>query len=118
MTPAFVELPPFVRGDTWSGIQIGPITFDNVAPTNALVSCRLHFRDKANKLGYGFSSISTVGYGIIVITDANTWEISIAEQSLPLEAGTWTWDFETTDSLGITKTYIRGNIKISEDRTY
>lgn len=114
-----VDLPTHTRGDTWEGVDIGPVLFDDVQPSSALVSCRMYFRSyESKRFGYGFNSEVVEGQGTIIIDDANTWEMSIDDQDLDLEAGRWRWDFETTDAAGAIRTLYKGVLTIKQDETY
>ena len=117
MVPEKVTLSKYYHGDTWKGFKIGPVLFDGNAPTTTLVSCKLQFRDKYDNLGYEYNTVSAICKGLITITDAATWEVTVEPGILDLEKGLWYWDLETVDSAGTIKTIISGKIRIKIDIT-
>ena len=122
--PEFIRLNDHRRGDTWPGIlSIGPVTFllndsDVSLPENPLASCRMQFRDKKDVLGYELSTSPEEGQGTITIVDADSWLISVPAQALPLDGGSWLWDFEATDSAGWTITLYEGKMTVRKDITH
>lgn len=117
MNPAVVNLPTHKRGDVWSGMTIGPMS---PQPAYPLVSCRLQFRNpkSKNSVGYEFSSAPTGNMGSIGIVSAAAFHVQFPEQTLPLKAGDWVGDWETTDSQGKVRTYIEFHLTVSEDWTH
>ena len=119
MPPVPINLNDHVTGDTWEGISIGPVLFNGAKPPYALASCRLYFRDANNKsFAYGFKSSASDGFGLISITSGDEWRANIPAQPLPLHAGRYSWDFETTDSSGIVRTIYAGVLKVLEDSSH
>ncbi len=119
MKPVEINLNDHLRGDTWEGLTIGPILVNGIAPVSPCVSCRIQFREKKLfTLGYELSSVPAMGKGTITIDDPNTWEFSALSQILPLEAGSWRWEFETVDSAGSVISFYSGTIKIVQDVVY
>lgn len=117
-TPVNIPLPDHKHGDTWDGMSIGPILFDGQPPPNALASCRLYFRHNRYKtFGYGFRAPALNGFGVITIVDANTWQLVIPPQLLPLAVGLWLWELETTDASGKILTLYAGTLTITQDIT-
>lgn len=117
MTPVTIDLPPLTSGDTFDGLQIGPVTFNGAPPPSQLASCRLYFRLATTKeLGYGYRSGDPVtGFGVINITDPVLWLVQIPAGVLPLSKGSYYWDFETTDAAGVIRTLYKGVQQIGED---
>jgi len=100
MPPASLPAMKHYRGDLWRDgyRRFGPMTDDDGnPPAPPCLYCRIQFRDKkTNVLGYELNSDPAVtGEGTITIEDAVTYEFNIPDQGLPLEAGTYVWDFET-----------------------
>lgn len=119
MIPVRVDLPDALSGDTWDGLTIGPVLFNDVPPPAALQSCRLYFRDsKTKEFVHGFKSTEEAGFGLITIVDSSTWLVIIPAQPLPLKAGQYVWDFETTDTAGTVKTLYEGIQRIRQDVTH
>jgi len=118
MIPVFVELDDYYRGDTWDGITIGPILFDNIDPEYPLSACYIDFRDENGTLGYSFRTTPSIGHGEIIIIDSDKWEVKIFPTELPLMVGCWYWDFETMDSSGFKRTLYKGSMRVIEDITY
>lgn len=119
MLPVRVPLNDHTHGDTWEGIaSIGPVLINGSQPDYALSSCRMYFRTTLGVLGYKFKSSPGDGEGSITISDADTWEITVAAQALPLDIGMWEWDFETTDSDGTILTLYSGTLEIVEEQSY
>jgi hypothetical protein len=121
-TPPIINLGSHYRGDGWDGMTIGPIVEDvNGAPTPPALpclSCRMHFRDKRDVLGYALSSSPGSGEGTIIINNANTYVFTIPRQVLGLDSGLWKFDFETMDSSGIPITWFQGTMKVDKDKSY
>lgn len=118
--PRMIELPPFVRGDTWDGIfLIGPITFNGAPPPALLTGVLMHFRRNWSDFNpaYVLSSSPTEGQGQIVITSPDLWTLKIPSQPLPLAPRVWTFDIQFTDSLGVVFTPVGGTISVAKDYT-
>ncbi len=122
MLPFKLKLPEHYKGDSWPGFVIGPVTLNGVSPPASVSSCRLQFRDKdTDELGYELTTESPTpdDKGIIFITgDPADWLINIPTQLLPLNAGKWKWDFETTNAQNSIQTLFTGILKIKGDVTY
>jgi hypothetical protein len=119
-TPVNIPFEPHYRNDTWDGVPIiGPVKINGLQPVVALASARMDFRSFGSKvLGHRLSTAPGVGEGTIAIVNAVTWEMTIPEQDLPLEAGRWDWDLETTDVNGRVKTYYKGTQPVIGDKTH
>ena len=100
----------FVQGDTWGGIP--SITFDP-APNYNVASARMQFR--ASKVSPLPSATLSTTDGTIVINNAVTWNFTVPVQNLALTAGTYNWQFQTTDSQGSIQTYMQGTIEVLLD---
>ena len=100
----------FVQGDTWGGIP--SITFDP-APNYTVVSAIMQFR--ASKVAVLPAATLSSEEGTIVINDASAWSFTVPVQNLPLTAGTYNWQFQTTDSQGSIQTYMQGTIEVVLD---
>ena len=100
----------FVQGDTWGGIPV--ITLDPV-PNYSVSSARMPFRES----GFEGAPVVTLtsAAGGITINNASTWSFTMPAQALPLPAGTYDWQFQTTDSQGSTQTYLQGTITVEPD---
>ena len=118
MAPVTIKINEYYKGDSWSGLDIGPVIIDGAQPLLTLASCRMHFRDEDGALGYALNTVVTVGKGTIVISNTVTWEILVPKQILDLTAGKWFWDFETTDAAGNVLTLYKGSLKVKQDVTY
>jgi hypothetical protein len=125
MAPALVVLEPHYRGDTWRGLEIGPVQFNTgtvavpvlVDPPFPLVSCRMQFRDSDDVCFYELSSEVLEGNGTITIADDVSWTITIPPQLLPLESKTWKYDLECVDSDGTVITIYYGTMVVTSDIT-
>jgi len=121
MEPVTINLPDHKAGDSWEGLTIGPVLFvedgQSYVPPAALASCRLYFRygNPQKTLGYRFKSAAEEGCGTIEINDPAAWYVIIPPQALPLKAGNYEWDFETTDADGIVRTIYDGILKVTQD---
>lgn len=119
--PVMIELPPFVHGDSWDGVNvIGPITFNDGPPPTTLASVLWHFRRNWNDFSpaYVLSSAPVQGQGSIQIVDANLWQLHIPTQALPLPPGTWYFDLQLTDSAGTVFTPVGGILAVARDYTH
>jgi hypothetical protein len=111
---ATYNLSTRIRGDSWRGIESIEIEVNSAPPPVAAASARMFFREN-------FDSPDTVlelstSDGTITITNAAAWTFVIPEiLDFPLRAGTWVYDFETTDTAGFVRTYFGGTIKIWRD---
>lgn len=112
--PTNHDLTPTVRGDTWPGLTAS-ITVNAAAPAAALASARIQWRLRSQDgdLGHEVTSADDS----LVIDDAATWQMHVPAQILPLRAGVWYWDLETTDENGVVRTYVGGTHEILEDVT-
>jgi hypothetical protein len=120
MLPVYVDLGSQTRGDTWEGLEIGPVVDQDSNPMEyPCVSCRIDFRHKVSgTLGLRLTSISTQTIpSSITIINGTTWEFSVPERILLLDVGSWEWDFETTDSQGVVRTLYYGDLVIVKDIT-
>jgi len=100
----------FVQGDTWGGI---PSIILDPAPNYNVVSAKMQFRE--SKVAVLPSATLSTTDGTIAIVDAGLWSFTIPVQNLPLTAGTYDWQFQTTDSQGSVQTYMRGTIEVLLD---
>lgn len=127
MAPTKVDLIDHYKGDTWVGMTVGPILINGTQPPTTLSEVNIDFKDKDDNLGYRLSSNPGAGEGTITIVDANTWEVLVPKQDLPLDAGDleegmknkkyWYYDFQTIDSESTKLTTYKGKIKVYEDVT-
>ncbi len=101
----------FVQGDTWGGIPSITIT---PAPNYNVVSARMQFRESKVAV-LPSATLSTEPNGGIVINNASTWSFTIPVQNLPLTAGIYDWQFQTTDSQGNVQTYMQGTLQVYLD---
>lgn len=100
----------FVQGDTWGGI---PSIILDPAPNYNVASAEMQFRE--SKVAVLPSATLTTSDGSIVINDPVNWEFTIPVQNLPLTAGTYDWQFQTTDVEGNVQTYLQGTIQVYID---
>ena len=100
----------FVEGDTWPGIPL--VTF-STPPSENLESIRMSFRQSfvATRTMVKLSSDN----GEIVILDPVTWSFKVPHQPLPLAAGSYVWQIETTDAIGRISTPMQGSIQVLSD---
>jgi hypothetical protein len=104
----------FVQGDTWGGI---PSIILDPAPNYTVASARMQFRESKVAVlpAATLSTAPSASEGTITINTATTWDFTIPVQNLPLAAGTYDWQFQTTDSQGSIQTYMRGTIEVLLD---
>jgi len=120
MIPAVMPTQTIYRNDLWEQVYyFGPVEDELSDPPEIEgLSCRMQFRDVYDNFGYELSSIVTEGKGTITIIDSVNHEFDIPAQALPLEVGTWLWDFEvfgTDDLTGLGITYYSGKIIVVKD---
>jgi len=126
MIPAYVDLGSQTEGDTWEGLEIGPVVDQDSNPMpHPCASCRIDFRHKiSGMLGVRLTSIPTTVNQVItvpatiLILDANAWLFSIPELNLGLKAGPYEWEFETTDTSGVVRSLYSGDLVIVVDITH
>lgn len=116
---ALVNLPDFIKGDQWEGLTCGPVLVDGVAPAETLARVKMSFRDVNGILGYVLDSEVVSGAGLIVISNATTWTVSIGEQALPLEEGKWDYNLKFYRT-GVTLpwTLLEGSITVKKGVPY
>lgn len=100
----------FVQGDTWGGI---PSIIFTPAPNYNVVSARMQFRE--SKVAVLPSATLSTEDGSIEINNASTWNFTVPVQNLALTAGTYDWQFQTTDSQGSVQTYMQGTLQVHLD---
>ncbi len=118
MPPVKIKLEKHYAGDTWSGIAVGPVSINEMQPINPLSSVRMQFRNFNKELGYEFNTVADPEKGLIVISNADSWEFQIEPQFLKLGAGRWKWDIECTDDQDNVITLYYGCLTVKEDITY
>ena len=108
-----VSLNDYKLGDRWVGIAtIGPITINESQPSNSLTRIRLQFTNGSDTF-----TLDSVGSNGIVISNATTWEATIAARDVFLaSSGEWNWDMEFYQS-GQTSplTLYKGTITVYQD---
>jgi hypothetical protein len=115
MKPAFFEIPSFVRGDTWNGINSISITVNSSFPIASVVSSRIQF--KTHKKDTTALATLTSADGSIVITDVDAWTFHIPQQNIDLPVGKLFWDMEIVDSSDNVRTYLEGTVTVLQDVT-
>ena len=112
--PAKTELAPIVYRDTWGGLTFSASS-TGLALDSKLASVRMFFRD-----GDGVTGLElTTANSKITITDANAYAFTVlAVNPLTLDIGNWYWSIETTNALGVVKTYVVGTIEVLSDATF
>jgi len=122
MLPEKLDPTSHWRGDLWrDGYRhFGPMADeDGNPPAPPCLYCRIQFREK-DKLAmkYELNSNPGPGQGTITIVDGVHYEFDIPDQALPLDAGTYLWDFETfltADHTDPPLTWLTGSIVIKQD---
>ena len=116
------DLTAKVRGDSWRGIGLIQIrtkaTADAtpLAPANPVASAVMQFRAKPDDEVVALE-LSTTNEGIEILNDEE-WRFKVPQVlDFPLGSGKWVWDFETTDSTGFIRTYLKGTLTITRDVT-
>lgn len=124
MEPAVLPKMTHWRGDLWrDGFRhFGPMVDENGGPpAPPCLYCRMQFRDKkTGAMGYELNSDPGEGQGTITIVDGTNYEFDLPEQALPLNVGTYQWDFETyttADTSGLPITWFTGEIVVKQDIT-
>jgi hypothetical protein len=115
MEPGTYNMPSASQGDTWEGFSV-TVQINGTPPTSPLARVDIHFRKRPGAAELA-SALSTDDADEIEITHAEDWEFHVKEQILPLAAGTWYHDIQTTAEDGTVKTYLAGTIKIRQDVT-
>jgi len=112
MAIANITLLPVVRNDTWDGLSGCKFSSTGSAFASPLDTVRMSFKDSTGAVQLTLSSETT---GEITITNAAGWEFDIPGRVLSLADGCYSWGIETTDSTGIIKTRVIGQIQILPD---
>jgi len=115
------DLTAVVRGDSWRGIGLIQIrtkaTADATpeAPANPVASAVMQFRAKPEDEAVAFE-LSTADESIEILD--GDWRFKVPRVlGFPLGSGKWVWDFQTTDSTGFVRTYLKGTITVTRDVT-
>ncbi|MEO0415009.1 MAG: hypothetical protein AAF226_08670 [Verrucomicrobiota bacterium] len=125
MTPANVQLPNIVQGDTWEGFTVPEVKSCGQPMLNTLARVRLQFK-RADAAAVGAAAIAALDLDTdsstqISILDPVNWAIQIGPVDYSdmeaVTAGEWKWDLETTDSAGIRLTIYQGTITVLADTT-
>lgn len=114
MRPAVVNLNDHTSGDTWEGITVGPVLINGIAVGADAVTCRMSFRSKNDR---SLGQTLTTTNSDITIEDAATWEFTVEPTVLTMDAGSYGWDFEVTDSSGVIRTLYKGSFNLIQDVT-
>lgn len=105
---------PVFHNDTWKGIPLLTLTVNGVAPAATLASAVMVFnrpnRDPGLTPSTGYEL--TTEKGDIEILDATLWKLRVKKVVLPLDYGRWEFKIKTTDSDGVVKTRVVGEILI------
>jgi hypothetical protein len=101
----------FVEGDTWGGI---PSIIITPTPGPDVASARMHFRESWVSPRV-LVRLDSANASEITIVSASDWEFTVPIQPLPLKAGNYVWQFETTDANGRVQTYLQGEIQVLSD---
>lgn len=113
-----ITLTKTKRGDSWRGIgNINVVlTGTTTPPPNAIASIRMHFKKSADDIDPELALSSADD--TIVIEDAAEWSFSVPViKDFPLDAGTWHWDIEVTDTEGEIHTPVWGTLPVTKDIT-
>lgn len=129
--PAKVTLFNHVSGDTWPGIDVGPIMVDggddpDYPMENSVERVDLFFRKKgSDNIAIKFSTVVPEEQGDIIvnpieIVDAVNWVIKVlpcSPEAFPLKPGTYIGHFQTIDSEDIKRTLYEITITVTKDLT-
>jgi hypothetical protein len=121
MQPVALPRQTLYRGSLWEEVyHFGPmIDSSGNPPYGECLSCRMQFRTKdTGGLGYELNSNVTEGKGTITIVNGTNYEFDIPAQDLPLNTGSFEWDFETfttADCTGPSRTWYRGAMTVIKD---
>lgn len=104
------------KGDTWDG-AVFTFTDQDSNPIDLTGSTiRMKFR-KGNINGAVSLSLDSLGNGII-LSDAVNGVVTIQSRILDINSGLHFYDMEITFADSRVKTYVKGNITITQDITY
>jgi hypothetical protein len=111
MTPKKYDLPAFAAGDHFPGLPLIRIKEDGVAPTSDLAGVKMRFIP-ADRRAVAAVELSTTN-GHVTLTSGNDWEAAVPVQAVAgLSAGSWAYNYETTDALGAVRTYMQGKLVV------
>lgn len=116
-----IFLDQYAAGDYWEGIVgLGPILFGSETPTSPVVSARMLFTwEDYSVPTVTLTTDTDEPEGVIIIDDEDSWEMHIdpvTPEVFKLTPGLWNWSFETTDSIGTTRTLYKGVLEVTEYR--
>jgi len=110
LTPMRWDWSPVVTGDSYPAAQISA-----TGQTEDLERVRITFRASGSTASALTLDSETSG---ITITDAASWAFTIATlEEVPLSAGQYSYQLETTSTAGTVRTHFMGNWKILTDGT-
>lgn len=109
------QLMSFTEGDTLAA----GISFTITPIVEAeLTSARIYFRtDKDAKRPSVKLSTDDANEMVISINTTTSWTITLVEQNIPLKAGSYVWQLETTDEDDRVLTYLEGTVEVHPDIT-
>lgn len=116
LLPATLDLPDAVTGDTFPGLAVTSVTFDDGQAPNALTKLEIAFRRQPSTSGDAELKLSSAD-GKITIDDPAAWKATVAPFSITLGAGTWCHDWEFTDAAGTVRTLLAGTWRLVQDVT-
>jgi hypothetical protein len=109
-TQAFLPVPQMVENNDWKGIPLIRVRISGSPPLEELAEAQIQFRQQYTSNPPG--STLNQDNGRLIISSAPNWEMIVPQQKLPLKAGEWLWDLQTTDVTGVTKTYVYGTLVV------
>ncbi len=110
---ATLILPPYRSSVIflWEGVPaLGPYIIDSTAGDNPIVRAYMEFRNRMTPAI--IDAILDSSDEQVLIVDADTWELSVPEQVLPLNPGLYDWVVKTVDALEEVHTVQRGTIEV------
>ena len=109
-------LPSTVKGDTWDGLtwEITSVDAEDTEFADTLTLARFQLQDDTGAAALTLTS-ATPGQVTINTATANAWSVTVEPRVLSLDAGSYSWGLELTDSGGVVKTRAGGFIEIIQD---
>ncbi len=88
-----IELECHTLGDSYLGInKFGPVLIDEVQPSDPLLRCTMIFNKQGTLFTLDTEASNNPDF-LMVITDEDTWEVTVGKiaEFLP-SGGSWSWE--------------------------
>jgi hypothetical protein len=109
----YADLPMTRKGDTWDGLTLA-IASDDTEFEGTLVTARFQLQDSD---GVSALTLSSAVSGEVTINSASpgAWSVTVEPRAITIDAGTYGYGLELTDSNSVVKTRLVGTLPVNPD---